>query len=347
MMRNLIFFCLLAILNACQAPRTTEKAFYYWKSLVDLSESEQKTLKNLQVKKLYVKFFDVTWDAALQRPSPAARVKFKDSTSAYLKAEGIEIIPKIFITNETIQQILPETVQKLGERIDFLLRDLLDTYRITGIKEVQIDCDWTEATRDKYFDLLTYLKTLPLYLNRQLSATIRLYQCKYQSKTGIPPVNKGLLMCYNMGNLKSPSTANSILDPEELKKYTDNLNSYPLALDIGLPLFGWKVLFRENVYAGLIQNLPDSILQQPELARLSGNQFEILKDSTVNGYELKKGDQLRIESSKVDDIMKTISIISPLLRAPNFTISLFHLDSSTLSKFKQNEIESIYSGFNR
>jgi hypothetical protein len=347
MLRNAIFFCCLFFIAGCAPDRTVSRAFYYWKSTVDLAKPEMDALNSLQVKKLYVKFFDVTWDAALERPSPAARVRFTDSSKLFLKNAAIEIIPTVFITNETLDRILPETVDKLGQRVDFLLRDLLDTYRITDIKEIQIDCDWTERTRDKYFDLLRYLKTLPFYLKRELSATIRLYQSKYQTKTGIPPVNKGLLMCYNMGNLKSSKTTNSILDPSELERYTDNLSSYPLPLDIGLPLFGWKVLFRDNVYAGLIQNLPDSVLNQPVVSTLNGGQFEIIKDTLLYGYDLKKGDKLRVETSEVKDILQSVSIVSPQLRAPNITISFYHLDSATLSKFKQDELENIYRGFHQ
>ncbi len=345
MLRNAIFFCLLVGIAGCKPERNTTRAFYYWKSTVDLGKSEQAALSDLQIKKLYIKFFDVSWDASLERPSPAARVKFTDSSRRFLKDAGIEIIPTVFITNETLDKIVPETVSKLGERIDFLLRDLLDTYRITDIKEVQFDCDWTERTRDKYFDLLRYLKTLPFYLKREMSATIRLYQSKYQTKTGIPPVNRGLLMCYNMGNLKSAGSKNSILDPEELEKYTDNLSSYPLALDIGLPLFGWKVLFRDNVYAGLIQNLPDSMLNASTAVTLPNHQYEVLKDTVLYGYVLKKGDKLRTESSEIKDILKSVSIVSSQLRAPDFSISLFHLDSATLLKFKKDELENIYNSF--
>ena len=142
-----------------------------------------------------------------------------------------------------------------------------------------------------------------------ISATIRLHQIKFLAKTGVPPVSKGLLMCYNMGNLKNPATKNSIIETEELKKYIDNLAAYPLPLDVALPLFNWKVLFRNNTYAGLIQNLPDSLLTNPFISK-AGNRYLFLKDSLLAGYPFKKGDVLRNEQSEYSEIISTAGAIS-------------------------------------
>lgn len=342
---SLLFFCLLFVLKACKPERTVTKALYYGKTVVDLDQAEQAIMTQLQVKKLSVKFFDVTWDARMERPIPAAQVKFAKQSTKFLADAGIEIVPTVFIANEILDQIVPEAVPELGERIDFLLRDLLDTYRITNINEVQIDCDWTEKTRDKYFDLLRYLKTLPFYLRRELSAAIRLNQCKSQSEFGVPPVNKGQLLCYNVGNSKGGSAANPILDVEELKDYSDNLGAYPLPLDIGLPLTGGRQLFRNNNYNGLIQHLTDSLLMQRSISNIHNNEYEILVDTSLYGYELKKGDRLKSVTIETGELLKAIKLVSPQWRAPNFSIFLYQLDSVTLVKYKVEELESFYRSF--
>ena len=342
--KSAIFFvALLCITSSCRQQRKTERAFYYWKSQFNPNTTEKEMVRELQVKKIYIKLFDVTWNKEQERPEPAAKILFEKKALAWLKESGIEIIPTIFITNETLESIQAETVDKLGERINALLRNFLGEYTIDNVKEIQIDCDWTAATKDKYFGLLNYLKALPLFISRQLSATIRLYQCKYYNKTGVPPVNRGLLMCYNMGNLKNPATSNSILDAAELNKYIDNLNGYPLALDIALPLFEWNVLFRNNSYSGIVTNLPDSFLNNPQLFKSNGNKYKLITDTILNRYEFKKGDILRTEISSYDEIVKITAALSPRLATPNFTISLYHLDSFTLSKFKKNELEAIYN----
>ncbi len=58
-------------------------------------------------------------------------------------------------------------------------------------REIQIDCDWTERTRNAYFQLLTALKREPFLQGKILSATIRLHQVKYVQRSGIPPADRG------------------------------------------------------------------------------------------------------------------------------------------------------------
>ena len=339
-----IFFWILAIMNiSCKQERKTTRAFYYWKSAFTIDGTQKKILTDLQVKKLYIKLFDVTWNQEQEKPVPASKIGFDPNALSWLKQSGTEIIPTISISNETLEKIRLETTNELGERINSLLQNFLGEYGINNIKEIQIDYDWTAASKDKYFELLKYLKMLPLFINRQLSVTIRLYQCKNYNSTGIPPVNRGLLMCYNMGNLKNPETTNSILDAAELKNYINNVNAYPLPLDIALPLFEWNVLFRKNEFSGVITNLPDSFLLNSLLFRNNKNKYELLTDTVLNGYELKKGDILRKETSEFEEILKSTAALSPLLMTPDFTISLYHLDSLPLSKFKKAELETIYN----
>jgi hypothetical protein len=61
------------------------------------------------------------------------------------------------------------------------------------------------------------------------------------------------------------------------------------------------------------------------------------------GYELKKGDVLRTETSHYDEILKAATALSPQLKTTDFTISLYHLDSLNLSKYKKDELETIYN----
>jgi len=176
-----------------------------------------------------------------------------------------------------------------------------------------------------------------------LSATIRLHQVKYSAKTGIPPVNRGLLMVYNMGNLKDPSAVNSILDVEELKKYITNLHGYPLPLDVALPLFSWTVLFRDNSFKGLFNDLTREDLSGPSIHQITDNRFEILRDTSIKGYELRARDVLRVEESKYDQIISAVNTISALLPSDALRVSLFHLDSLILRKYTSHDLESIYN----
>ncbi len=341
-MRPVILILLFSIVS-CQSKvkhdtRTVERSFYYWKSVFKLSGTEKRVIDKLQISTLYIKFFDVDWDDANKTATPIAQLRIIDS--AYLHASSLNIVPTIFITNECIYKIDTAQTKALAQRIWMLTKSMIANNNVQNVSEIQIDCDWTASTKDKYFSLLTELQNLEKQI--QFSATIRLHQIKYISKTGIPPVKRGMLMCYNMGNLTNEETTNSILEIAELKKYISNLQHYPLPLDVAFPLFDWKVLFRKGSFKGLIENLPDSLLQK-NICKQDKNKFTILKDTTLNGYTFKKDDLIRNEQSDYAAILKAAELISEKLSNNQPRISLYHLDSLTLKKYSAHEMENIYN----
>lgn len=348
MKNNVTGWCMMVLLMAAcrqpNQPHTITRGFYYWKSMVDLTTTEKQALDTLQVKKLYIKFFDVVWDPAGQRPMPVAKIQLADSVKVWLAQRQVEIIPTVFITNECMQLVDSNNIGDLASRMHDLMAGIANHLPNTAIiHEIQMDCDWTATSKNNYFSLLTQLQALPFFQQKEVSATIRLYQCKYKLKTGVPPVNRGLLMCYNMGNLKNQQTRNSILEAAELEKYIGNLQEYPLPLDIALPLFDWKVLYRNQVYSGLIQGLPDSLLEQSSISRkTSSNTFTVLQDTALNGYLLKKGDHIRQEDANFAEIMQATRLLRSKLVTPKITVALFHLDSLTLHKYSTYELEEIF-----
>jgi len=335
LLSSLLFFCFISC-NPKKEDRQVERGFYYWKSVFGLTRFEEQQLDSLKVKTIYLKFFDVGWNEEDRSPVPIAKLQ----TTNYKPRNTIQIIPTVFITNECIQEIDSSKVAVLANRIYSLIQDIIIGNSFNSIKEIQIDCDWTEATREKYFRLLNDLKLQTR--KYKLSCTIRLHQIKFVAKTGVPPVDRGLLMCYNMGNLRNPATKNSILETDELKKYTGNLSNYPLPLDVAFPLFDWKVLFRNNTYAGLLQNLPDTIFTDA-FVKKTGNRYELMKDSLLNGFDLRKGDIIRNEQCDLKEILSAAGEISRHLKNTPLRVSLYHLDSVILSKYTTHELESIYN----
>lgn len=348
-MKSIHLWWLLAplLLSACQpaVQRTSvTRGFYYWKSTMHFTASEMHALDTLQVKKLYLKFFDVAWDPVAQNALPLAKVQVTGPASRWLSDHAIAIIPTVFITNECMQRIAPDKLTDLANNLHALLQSMAQQLPATlQIPEIQLDCDWTATSQQNYFALLKALQQLPFFQQKQVSATIRLYQCKYKEKTGIPPVGRGLLMCYNMGNLKNPDTHNSILEADELDKYIANLQHYPLPLDVAFPLFDWKVLYRDNAWKGLIQGLPDSALQRPGIAQQAGNRFTMMTDTTLQGYSLKKGDMIRQEDATFAEVIRSARLLRSKLVTPQVTVALYHLDSITLHKYSTNELETMFS----
>lgn len=107
-------------------------------------------------------------------------------------------------------------------------------------------------TKNNYFLLLKELKN---NLNKNISSTIRLHQIKYFNKTGVPPVDYGVLMYYNMSSLGDFNTKNYILDNNEAKKYHYNFENYPLKLKLALPLYSQAVQFRDKKAINLFENV--------------------------------------------------------------------------------------------
>lgn len=332
----LLMLCFFYSCKEKKEARQITPAFYYWKSVLNLTNFENQKLDSLKVKTIYLKFFDVDWDEAAKKPVPVAKLQTTNAD----QLKGFSIIPTIFITNECIQKIDSSQTKPLAGSVMQLLRSMINETDFDSIPEVQIDCDWTESTRDRYFDILKNIKGLKP--NAKLSATIRLHQIKFLAKTGIPPVDRGLLMCYNMGNLKNPATKNSIIETEELKKYTSNLSSYPLPLDVAFPLFNWKVLYRDNAYKGLIEGLTDEALSG-SFCNKTGNRYQVLKDTLLQGYDLRKGDMIRDEQSDIKEVLSAAAVIGSQLKNTPLRVSLYHLDSLILSKYSTHELESIYN----
>ena len=314
--------------------RKVQRFFYYFKTVFDLSSNELEALSQSKVDHLYVKFFDVDWNEVNATVEPVAKAIFQQQPP-----KNLRITPVVFITQESLQKLDTQALNTLAANIHKLLSDLAANNDLLLSNEIQLDCDWTPKTKQKYFHLLSQLKKQPFFQNKTVSATIRLHQLKFVSQNGIPPVDKGLLMCYNMGNLRLPQTRNSIIDEDELKKYISNLDRYPLPLDVALPIFDWWVLFEEMQYKGLLRDfdIPQSWKHQ--------QQIRFNKDTLVSGISFRAGQWLRHETSEPSVIKKCIEQVSKKLKAKELTVILYHLHEDNLSKYDQNDLESFFNGF--
>lgn len=342
-MRLIISVCLLFVLcTACQQkqkmPRATERAIYHWKTVYQPTAFEQAQLKAAGIQKLYLRFFDVDWNAETAQPLPVAQIRVQQKINP-----GTPVIPVVFITNECMRRLDTQQAALLGGKIVSLIEKNCQAAELTRIPEVQIDCDWTATTRTAYFALLRAVKQQNFIKNKQVSATIRLYQLKYSDRTGIPPVDKGLLMCYNMGNLKNPETKNSIIETAELDKYITSLAAYSLPMDAAFPLFEWKVWFRQRSFAGLIENLPDDSLQRPDFISRKGNRYLFTKDAVINGYSFAAGDELRDEKSDPAEVIRTAIRVNQYLKNTRPVVCLYHLDSLILKKYSLHELETVFN----
>lgn len=242
-------------------------SFYSWEN----SFEEQ----NIN-EKLYIKVLDVNFSTKLE----LLKTNIKDAPKNF--------IPVIYITNETMKNVDYSLVSKA----------ILETLKNYKFDEIQIDCDWSLSTRSNYFNLLEDLKEK---LNKTISATIRLHQIKYYTKTGIPPVDYGVLMYYNMSNIGDFNTKNSILDNEIAKKYHYNFDVYPLKLKLALPLYSQAIQFREEKAISLFEGVEEKDFNN-DFKKLENNRYKVLNSHYFKGRYIYKDDIFRLENSNEQDI---------------------------------------------
>ena len=293
------------------------------------------------MEKLYVRFFDIDWDEATNFPKPIASISnFKNNKT------GFEIIPTIYITNKTFIQLKDNQLDTLSQLI---FNKINQNTEGVSFNEMQIDCDWTESTRERFF---TFLKLLKSVSKKQLSATIRLHQVKFSDKTGIPPADKGMLMAYNMGNLDDLKTQNSILDTAILKLYLKNLDNYPLKLDIALPLFSWGVVIRDGEAVKLINNLSfydffiiDDNGHSAGLDMIGYNKIRVSKNCYFKGHYLYKDDEIRLEDTPLSILQKTADLLAQHIdnqgNNQQLTVSFYHLDAHILQQYRYEDLQNI------
>ena len=350
-MKKLFVFVLLSTCCfSCQNDNkveNVERAFYYWKGY-SLGQESLSQINKLKVKKLYVKLFEVDYS---ETRGNFPYEKNRPSQYDFKELDSVKIVPTVFIKNGIFQYNDEKSLDKLADNIVFLINKYSSSFDYSGKKEqiftydeIQIDCDWTKSTKDKYFYLLKKIKALS---QKELSCTLRLYPYKYKDIMGIPPVDKAILMCYNLIKPLSQQDKNSILDSEELKKYLNEKKSYPLHLDIALPTFYWTQLYQNNRFMKLVD------LSANEVKSFTKNVkplwYQVEKDTSIN-YEtyLKAGDQLKCEEVSASTILEAISIIKKTVPLDkNTTISLFDLDSSTFKQYSNEELSSFYDAFTK
>lgn len=323
----------LILLTSCKQKREVQTSFYFWKTVYQSNSVEQSYLQHFNSKSIFVRILDVDRDLN-GKISPVAPIKFKDKLPA-----NLQLVPVVFIVNDILTHTDQNQLKKLSANIVQFVNAKAKQADKSSYQELQIDCDWTATTRQNYFYLLKELKQL--LPTTEISSTLRLHQLKNQEKSGIPPADKVLLMCYNMGNLRKYGTQNSILDVAELKKYVaKNLGYYPMPIDIALPLFSWAVVFRNGSYAGISKRLKATDLNDNSLfLKMENGLYKAKID--LPKFGLYKNDEIRFEESKFDAIKESAAYFGKYLSHRPVKLLFYHLDEKTLSNFKVHELEEI------
>ncbi|WP_108866699.1 hypothetical protein [Aquimarina aquimarini] len=316
---------------SCNNSSSNDISFYHWKTNLDLTDEEALLFKEVGARKLYCKFFDVSWVASENEAYPKATIQFHKIDTTLIK----EIVPVVYITNEVFEKVkVSDDVTKLSYQVLEKIKRLYDSNLKNDflIKEIQFDCDWTQNTQKVYFNFLNQIKELDSYKELEkplISATLRLHQIKYKNKTGIPPVDKGVIMFYNTGRVFDIKEENSLLSLNEVAKYTGKLAEYPLQYDVALPTFSWGVVFRNNSFLGLINDITKKDLNDD--FEYKNGYYEVKKTTTLKSTFLSLGDKVRLEQPTEKELILLVKQIRKLSSRSDYTVIYYHINSS-LSK---------------
>ena len=315
-----------------------QKAIYFWESgRESLSKNEMNFIDEHALQKMYVKFFEVEDDRTYSVvPISKTQLNFIES-----EKKSLEIVPTIYIKNEVFKNCSERKCEEMADNIHYLITKKFSEQFSNDpkrLKEIQIDCDWTISTQDWYFRFLKLFKNRGKFT---LSATLRLYPYKFPDKMGVLPVDRAMLMCYNLISPLDAGSRNSILDLQELEKYVNGADPYPIPLDLALPIYSSALIVQNDHFTGIhygnIEQLKRSLSLEKEPWYLSR------VDTVLANVYLRKGDKVKLETISSERIREALKVIRKNITfKQGMTLSLFHLQDNQIQQLSYAEVSSFY-----
>jgi len=328
---------LVCLLFTCTKRSKVGIAFYYWKSDFNLNSSQSNILYKAAKNNIYIRFFDINWDDKVHKAYPNALISFKQPTNK------LKITPVIYISNKTFENINSNDIDSLAINSAKLLNELATLQKIR-YQDIQIDCDWTISTKDKYF---SFLRSFEKISHRNLEVTIRLHQVKYKETTGVPPVGKGVLMFYNMGKLNADVIVkSSIYNKADAGEYVAYLPGYPLKLDVALPLFSWSIHIRDGRVIQVYEKIKSVRLNKAGNFKRVGNLYTAKKSFFLSGIYVKENDIFKVEETDLHTLQNAAQQLAESLPHQNDrTIIYYELSNLDPTEFSAEAILKVSDRF--
>ena len=309
-------------------------AVYYWRTTLQFDSTERQFLTDHKIGKMYVRFFDVVLDES-EDCEPNATLQFTDSIP-----DGVEVIPTVFITENCLKQNIDDLPSLIVKRV----LQMCETNDIAGVKEMQIDCDWTKNSQNAYFNMLSKVRQLLEVNDMRLSVTIRLHQLNMTP----PPADYGVLMMYNTGDPTNRQCENPILGLKEVEPYLKYVDNYELPLCVAYPNFGWKLLFQGETFKSILYDadLNDTTLYR----RMTANNYMAISSrgiATGPGYEavdthINPGDVVLVKEVPFALIKRVHDLLGEHRSNINNQVIFYDLKTENIKRYKPNEYETIY-----
>ncbi len=301
-MRNILLLLFACLLFASCGHHTPVRSVYYWQTTLRLDAKERAFHRQHGVSKVYCRYFDVV-PGDNGTPQPNATLSFEDTFP-----KDVEVIPVVYVVNDC----MTEPHEGLAEKILNRVLQMNKTNNLTQPKELQIDCDWTGSTRPAFFAFMKELGPICHSHNMMLSATIRLHQLSQP----VPPIDHGVLMMYNTGDVTQLAVKKPILDIKDAAPYLRSLSGYKLPFSTAYPLFTWHVLFRGSRYVGIMHGDDD--------------------------LPVLPGDSIAVRQPELEDIYKAQEAVDKAKGEDNDEIILYDLSDKNINRFSYGDFQKIY-----
>jgi hypothetical protein len=261
--------------------------FYYWKSVYSLASNSKAT-------PTYIKVLELSFPSSLR----IRKTRFKTKLSS-------TFVPVIYMDNSLwLEMSAKMMVNKV--------LDSLHSMSLKDYEEIQIDCDWSGRTKKRYFN---FLKLLKEESRKRISVTIRLHQVKYYKTTGVPLVDYGVLMYYNMSDFKDIETKNYILDLELARQYHYNFSRYPLHLNLALALYSQATIIRFQEVVGIMEGVREEGLNH-NFKKLKEHLYEVTKTHYFKERLLYMGDKIRVDEVTVEMLKEAVNGLKKVMPQP-------------------------------
>ena len=298
------FLLSMGLTLSCSKPKpmpTTMRSVYYWSTTLNMDSVKTAFMRNYDISRMYIRYFDVVADQS-GRAVPNATLKFATDVP-----QGIDIVPTVFVMPECLRQDRSRLASLIVKRVV----QMNETNDVYNVKEIQIDCDWTQSTRQLYAEFMQAMMRECHSRHLKLSSTIRLHQLAQTP----PPSDRGVLMMYNTGDATDIRCHKPILDMHDAAPYLPRLNDYKLKLSTAYPIFTWRILFRGGRFVGFIHNDGE--------------------------YPILPSDSIALRQPSAADIIEAVNVIGSRRPDANNEIILFDLNNHNINRLKHKDYEKI------
>ncbi len=327
--KTVLIWAVFFVLGCGQNVKTDKKiSFYYWQTIFHADTQ----MSQMDSGRIYLRLFDLVVEDGQTHPNQVIQFQTKPG-------KHLQIIPIVYIKNDVFLQGKSFIeIEELAAKT-ILLVDTICSQNEIGYTEIQIDCDWTDKTKDAYFKFLSFLMANDL--NKKLSVTLRLHQIKYKERTGIPPSDKYVLMYYNIGEL-ADLKANSIYNYRNAETYVKYIRTYPRPFSLALPIFNWAIRLEHGHVKEIVRYFNIEALENKKrFERLNDKLYRVSESHFASGVYWKSGDLLKLEAIALSDLESIVKQVSANKFHPIDEVIFYHWNEANLKNYPVSTLREL------